>query len=826
MFVKNIENFKMQVIRKTDDSSYSNIYGKVYDCVAPCSMYSVLLDAKDIDDPFVALNEYPVAELSRNDCVFISTFTVSKEEYAKKKKTLVFYGLDTVCDVYLNGVRILKADNMHRTYKVDCGEDLKIGDNELKLYFYSPLTYTETIGEKHPLHFWNELNEGVGHLRKAFYMFSWDWGPRVPDAGIFRKIEFQATDYAEIEEVRVEQIHASGEVNLNVYIKTSEAGDYACKITFDGKTYGLELETDKTVLKTDREKTYVLKNLKVDDPKLWWPNGYGEQPLYDLKTELFINGTKIDEDNKRIGLRTLKVRTNLDEYGRNFCFICNGVELFLKGANYIPQDNILSRVTRQTTDALIKNCIDMNFNAIRVWGGGYYPDDDFFDLCDENGIIVWHDFMVACVCVRASEKFKASFLAEVQDNVKRIRHHAALGLLGGNNEVEDMISNMDNALVKADYIDLYERAIPELLDEIAPEIYYLPSSPTNRTTFYNVQNQRSFDVHFWGVWHDSLPFTAYRDIKCRFMSEFGFISFPDIKTTRYFAEDEDLNPFSEVMESHQKDHKGRNKKIIDYIADNYLLPANFEDLTYISQILQADAIRYGVEHFRRIRNICKGTFYWQLNDCWPTSSWSSVDYFGRKKALAYASKKFYEPIMLSICERETDADINVSNETLKEFTGKVKYEFKTEDFTLLRGGEITVSVNPQTATDVLRLDYKDIAKEHLRDGFLTVTLLDDNGVELAKQTLLFTKPKYFKFKNPELSVKITKNSNVATVTVSAKRYAKNVAIFFKNHDIKLSDNYFDITDGNGYKVSFETDLSEAEISEDMYLKTVFGCKMN
>lgn len=826
MAVKAIKDFIMQVVRKTDCTDYEAIYAKTYDCVAPCSMYSVLLNAKDIDDPFVGLNENKVAALSRNDCVFTSCFTVSEEEYNRKNKSLVFYGLDTVCDVYLNGVRILKAENMHRTYVVDCGEDLKAGENQLKLYFYSPLTFTESAGEKHPLPYWNELNDGVGHLRKALYMFSWDWGPRVPDMGIFRKIEFKSTDYAEIDDVVVTQNHFGGEVSLDVKVTLSGPGDYACRVTFDGATYDLAVEKDKTLSASVRARTYVVKGIKVAEPKLWWPNGYGEQYLYELTTELFSGENKVDCNRKRIGLRTLFVSTKADEYGRELCFVVNGVRMFLKGANYIPQDNILSRVNRETTEKTIKDCVGMNFTALRVWGGGYYPDDDFYDLCDEYGLIVWQDFMVACVCVRASEKFKANFLAEITDNVKRIRHHACIGLFGGNNEVEEEISyEVDDALVRADYIDLYERAIPELIEEIAPEIRYLPSSPTNGTPFNRANTEGCFDMHYWGVWHGNKPFTAFRDIKCRFMSEFGFISFPDIKTSRYFALDDELNPFSEVMEAHQKDHKGGNRKILDYLSDNYLLPSDFESLTYISQILQADAIRYGVEHFRRIRDICKGTFYWQLNDCWPTASWASIDYFGRKKALAYAAKKFYAPVMLSLCENEKSTYVNVSNESLNDFNGTVVYELKTEDFTVYGGGERSVCVKAQTAADVLKIDYEDFAKAHLRDGFLKVVLKDENGNTVTERTLLFTKPKYFAFKNPELRFTVEKVGQTAKVTVYSARYAKNVAIYFKNHDFDLSDNFFDLTSTDGYEVCFETRLSEKQLTEEIYLKTVYDCKM-
>jgi len=363
-------------------------------------------------------------------------------------------------------------------------------------------------------------------------------------------------------------------------------------------------------------------------------------------------GEVFDRCHKQLGLRTLTVSTEPDADGKGseFCFVLNGVKIFSMGANLVPMDNLLSRITDQRWETIVRQAVDANFNTLRVWGGGYYPDSRFYELCDQYGLLVWQDFMVACANIYLTSEMAEEFTQEAICNLKRLHHHASLALLCGNNEMESGVINWgsrDNQLVRDDYTRLYGHLLPELCETYAPDTYYWPSSPSSGGGFDDPDNPAKGDTHYWEVWHGGVPFTTYRQKRFRFCSEYGFESFPSMKTIRTFAREEDMNCFSRVMENHQK-CRGGNGKILRYLADNYLYPATFENLVYASQLLQADAIKYGVEHFRRQRGYCMGSTYWQFNDCWPVASWSSVDCFGRYKALHYAARKFYAPVAMGL----------------------------------------------------------------------------------------------------------------------------------------------------------------------------------
>ena len=440
--------------------------------------------------------------------------------------------------------------------------------------------------------------------------------------------------------------------------------------------------------------------------------GYGEQNLYDLTLELVSGENLLDTKHLRIGLRTLTVSTepDADKRGSEFCFVINGVKIFAMGANYVPMDSLLSRVTPQRLDKLTDWAVDANFNTLRVWGGGYYPEDHFYDLCDEKGILVWQDFMVACANIWLTEEMEAQFREEAKENLLRLQHHASLGLLCGNNEMEDMILGgaQNTELVRMDYLKLYEHILAEASIKYAPDTYYWPSSPSSGGGFDDPGNFARGDTHYWKVWHGGVPFTAYRQEKFRFCSEYGFESFPSMKTIKAFAEQEDWNCFSRVMENHQK-CRGGNGNILRYLANNYLYPGSFENLVYASQLLQADAISYGVEHFRRLRGYCMGSIYWQFNDCWPVASWSSVDYFGRYKALHYAARRFYAPVAMGLFLEKGTLTVNVSNETMGTFQGSIVLSVRSRDFAAHYQERVEVSVNRLSSRDVFTLEQAEPA---------------------------------------------------------------------------------------------------------------------
>ena len=781
-------------------------------CQAPCTLYSVLYESGRIPDPFYGLNDQRLTALADKDCAFEAQVEADEALLSRQYVELTFQGLDTICRISLNGRELDRVKNMHRAYTYDVKELLRPGKNTLRLEFASPTRY---FAERHAKHYLytndGDTIPGAAHLRKALYQSGWDWGPALPDMGIYRPVTLEGYDVDRISDVAVRQHHREdGSVEVEVSVAGKRGADTVCYASMDGKRVELTGGTGRIV---------------VENPRLWWVRGYGEQNLYDLDIEMTAGGRVIDRCRKEIGLRTLTVSTakDPDGGGSEFCFVNNGVKIFSMGANYIPQDNLLSRVTPERLDEMMVQCLDGNFNTLRVWGGGYYPDDYFFQLCDRNGILVWLDFMVACANVYMTEEFERECAAEAEGVLKRLHHHASLGLFCGNNEMEEMIANQgkgESLLVRNDYVRLYEHVLPELCERYAPQTFYWPSSPSSGGGFDEPGNFARGDTHYWEVWHGGVPFTTYRKKSFRFCSEYGFESFPSMKTIRTFCEEKDMNCFSRVMEDHQK-CKGGNGKILRYLADNYLYPSSFEDLVYLSQLLQADAIKYGVEHFRRQRGYCMGSIYWQFNDCWPVASWSSVDSLGRYKALHYAAKKFYAPVAMGLFLENGRLAVNISNETMADFRGHIQLSLCRSDLTVLDQVRAEAAVEALTARDVFT--YK-VPESDPYETYLYVDLYDGAGNFLMRQTELLVPAKHFSWLPPHLDFQFTDAEGGVEIAVTSDVFTKGVAIDFDTFDCVLSDNFFDLTDGQPYRVTARTDRSAAQLRDHLLYKTVNGIR--
>ena len=775
-------------------------------CNIPCSMYSVLLEHGLIEDPFYGLNELAYTSLSDKDCTFTGTFLADEELLKHEHIELTFLGLDTICDIFFNDTFLASVNDMHCAYTYDIKALLVLGENRIRLEFKSPTKYFRERNERHFLWSGNDCIPGAAHLRKALYMSGWDWGPQLPDMGIFRPVEIRAYDVDAIDDVFVLQHHHESSVDLEISVST--------KHDIPVELYA-EIAGNRVKLVNGKGK------ITIENPKLWWVRGYGEPYLYDLSVYMEAEGKVLDTVTRRIGLRTLTLSTAKDKYGSEFCFVLNGVKIFAMGANYIPQDNLLCRISRERTARLLEDCVDANFNCIRVWGGGYYPEDDFYDLCDELGLLVWQDFMVACANVRLTENFESNFIQEAIYNMKRLRHHPSLGLLCGNNEMEEALLYWDIAkdsqLAKMDYLRLYEHILPELVEKYAPQTFYWPSSPSCGGGFDDPTDNLRGDVHYWKVWHGNAPFTDYRKFLFRFCSEYGFESFPSMKTIRTFCEEKDMNAFSRVMESHQKCKNG-NGKMVNYIADTYQYPVSFEKLIYTSQLLQAEAVKYGVEHFRRIRGICMGSIYWQVNDCWPVASWSSIDYFGRYKALHYAAKKFYAPVAMGLFLEDDVLTVNVSNETRQGFRGRIHARLCGNDFTVLWEAKQEVAVDSLQSLDVFQTRV--VCKDKY-SNYITVALYDENDKRIMEQTELFVKPKHYTFEKPEIHVEFVQRPEGVEARVSSDCFAKAVEIDFKDLDCVLSDNFIDITSAEPRVLFTKTDYAAEQLREALIVRTVY-----
>jgi len=766
--------------------------GENFPASVPGSLYHDLMVNNKLDDPFWRDNENKTRPITDKGAVYERVFTLPDELKNADALILRCEGLDTLADISINGTLIGSADNMHRIWEFPLS--LIPGENKISIQIHSPVHY---IRERH-----NEVAAdgsydamlGFPHLRKAHCMFGWDWGPRLPDLGIWRGISIVAVRNARLTSVYVVQNHEDNQVKLSF---EPEIQDHA----ENSAAYSVEY----TVTAPDGTK-FGGNPIVITNPDLWWPNGLGSQPLYTVSAALCKDGKVLDTWQRRIGLRTFTVSQDKDEYGEEFCYLINGKKLFAMGADYIPEDNILPRMNPARTRALLEDCTLANMNSIRVWGGGFYPDDYFFDACDELGLLVWQDFMFCCAVYELDEAFEANIKAELEDNIRRIRHHASLGLWCGNNEME---WHLKLGLWKTSpsqysaYFYMYEHMFPKICKKLDPATFYWPASPSSGGGFDEPNDPNRGDVHYWSVWHGNKPFSDYRNFFFRFASEFGFQSLPDYKTIESFTLPEDRNMFSYVMEKHQRNGSA-NGKIINYMSQTFLYPNSFEILVYASQLLQAEAIKYGVEHWRRNRGRCMGAIYWQLNDCWPVASWASLDYYGRWKALHYAAKRFFAPVLLSAQEEgvitqqtninaenfdiKKSAKLNVSNETLNHFNGTVNWALRRPDSSIIKQGNEAVSV---PALSALWLDELEFADAPLFECYLSYELLDSENNRVSGETVLFCMPKQFRFADPKLEVRVEGDS----VIVKACAYAKSVEIFSPDEDFVLSDNFFDVNAG-------------------------------
>ena len=767
------------------------------DMQIPGTVLSGLLAAGKIKDPFYRTNEDATRALFWKDYVFTRTFDVDEELLAQQHIVLVCEGLDTLAEISINGTFLAKTDNMHRTWKFQAKKLLHPGKNEIQIVFRSVLRFIED----YPYEAHKKINyipcgsmKGNQLLRKAHSMFGWDWGPQTIDAGIFRDIYLQGYSHARIEDIRIHQQHAKNvSVQTSITLSESVPGQKLCvELSEDGADKPLQTKLCKTNADGVAAVDFVIEN-----PKLWWPNDYGDQPLYIVRTTLLDeDGTSLESITRRIGLRTLTISQEKDEWGNEFAFCVNGVKIFTRGGNYIPDDCLYTRITEKKLDYILESCRRAHFNCVRVWGGGYYPSDAFYDLCDEKGLIVWQDLMYACNVYDVTDAFAENCRQETYDNVRRLRHHASLGLWCGNNEIESAWDHWgdfqkETPYLRADYIRLFEEVLPKAVQEADGETFYWHSSPSSGGCFDNPDDANRGDTHYWDVWHGQKPFTDYRKYFFRFCSEFGFQSFPCAKTVNSFTLEDDRNIFSRVMESHQK-NDAANGKMLYYLSENLRYPKDLTHLLYASQVLQGMAIKYGVDHWRRNRGRCMGTLYWQINDDWPAPSWSSIDYFGRWKALHYMAQKFYAQHAVSMTLEDHRCHVYFSNESfetteysltlsIRDLSGNVLETYET------KGNSPAFSAIETAVVDIC-------SWEDQKDDVFLEAVIHTKDQKVLKDVETLVPYKYLNLKNPVISTEAEETNDAFILHISSDCFAPFVALDFDDADVIFSDNFFHLTD--------------------------------
>jgi len=816
----------------------------------PGGVHTDLMAAGRIPDPFVADNEQYVQWVAQSDWEYRYMFSCPTELLEQDQIWLVCDGLDTLAEVRLNGQLLGRAENMFRQYRWDVHElltnELKsIGPkprlNELLITFTSPVKAAAAQQAVRPLPGVPQAIPGGPYLRKAPCQFGWDWGPQLPPIGIWKDIRLEWYTTAYITQVNLRQQHATHPT------KPGAPPTVSAQVCADGWR-GLPLRAvlrltapDGTVqeaqaaLKSSESYSSTqetLVSLAVDKPQLWWPNGYGQQPLYQVEVSLYadFNSQPVLQDRRtyQLGLRTIELRQEPDAWGRSFVFVVNGVPIFAKGSDWIPADSFPTRLTDEHLEGLIRAAAETHQNMLRVWGGGFYEEERFYDLCDRYGILVWQDFIFSCSIYPLDDPaFLDNVHSEVVENVRRLRHRASLALWCGNNEMEQgwvewRWNQPELQDLKQAYDRFFHHTLPAWCAAEDPDHSYWPSSPSSGTPFEDPNGQAQGDAHYWDVWHGRKPFTAYRDQFPRFMSEFGFQALPPLETIRSYAQEADWNMTSYIMEQHQKNTSG-NGLMVAQMTDNFRLPKDFPAMVYLSMVLQSEGLRYGVEHWRRNKPRVAGIIYWQLNDCWPVASWSSLDYFGRWKALHYAVRRFYAPLLLSIEDQPTSQALYVTSDLDQAWEGQIHWSLETLSGQALVAGQEPVQVAAFASVLVRRLDFAPLLAGQLPAGGLSkpplppqaqqpgpqlslrdlvfVAELWQDDRPVARQVSAFVPTKHLALADPGITANLRLVEDRLQIELTAHSLARLVELSLEGAQVVFSDNYFDLPAGREATVS-------------------------
>jgi beta-mannosidase len=803
----------------------------------PGTVHTDLLANGKIKDPFYRLNEHDVQWIDKVDWEYQTSFQVEKQLLENDQILLDFQGLDTYAEVILNSQKILESDNMFRQWEVNVKDILKEGENVLHILFRSPIREGikkyDANGYIIPVS-GNDLAE-IGQVeggkmvsiytRKAGYHFGWDWGPRLVTSGIWRPVCLKAWKEARIKDIRYVLKSLSAEKASYTAIFEIESQD--------SRQANIRVENNGTLLAGKAVQlspgTGIYEvDFEIVEPKLWWTNGLGEPYLYTLSGKLTAGKLKTSKDTK-IGVRTLEFVREKDSRGTTFLFKLNGVPVFMKGANYIPNDMFLPRVTPEKYRNVIKTAKISNMNMLRVWGGGVYEEDLFYDLCDEAGILVWQDFMFACAMFPDDQAFLENVKQEAIDNVKRLRNHPCVALWCGNNEIlvawknwgwekAEMAKNPEVAAsIWKGYADIFQNILPGVVHAYDPQRGYVDSSPSAGLGI--VPDLINGDEHYWGVWWGKEPFETYATYIPRFMSEYGFQSFPEIATVKKYALPEDYDIYSDVMKSHQRSSIG-NETIEYYLLKEYDKPKDFESFLYVNHILQAEGIKFGLEGHRRAAPFCMGSLYWQINDVWPVASWSSTDYYQKWKALQYYAKKSFEPLLVSPFIEGIELKVSVLNDFLQERKGKLHLSIIDFKGKVHRNYETEVTIPANSAQLVFAENQeKFLAGADPRKVLLVAEYLENDMVKSVN--LLYFKPfKELDLPEPKVEHTLEKTENGYTIHLSTDVLARNIYMQAGDPEEFFSDNYFDLLPGQHVTIKFETSAGEKEVAAAFTIRTL------
>lgn len=780
----------------------------------PGCNYLDLLHNEIIEDPFWGQNEKKYTKLAEEDYRYIRQFSLTRDFLAQPAIDLVVSGLDTLAVVFLNGKQLAQTDNCHRTYRLPIHGCARMGENTLEILFKSPLPYLRERQKADPMFSSSEV-KGVPHLRKVQCHFGWDWGPTLPPVGIFGTIHLEAYD-ARIAELQVLQQHQENRVELQLLTELCRAAP--------GMQLRYRLTHPDGRIEEDLRPCGVPISIAIENPQLWWCNGLGEQPLYQIELALLdAQLAVVDVVRKTVGLRTIRLNTEKDKWGGQFRFEINGIPIFAKGANWIPTDSFVTRTTKEDLRFYIESAKDANINMLRVWGGGHYESDAFYDLCDKNGILVWQDFAFAC---GAYPFYDTAFLEtvkhEVADNVRRIRHHASLALWCGNNENElfAILFKRNKRLYETN-LQFYFNTLREWVVALDLQTQYWPGSPSSGKRGIKPHHMNHGDNHLWQVWHGLMPIEAFRKMPARFCSEFGVESFPSMRAVRAFTKEENPDMLSPVMLTHQKS-KGGNQKILFYLLAKYRNPSNFEDFAYLSQLVQANAIRFATDTWRRKRGRCNGSLYWQYNDCWPVASWAGIDYCKQYKALQYHARQFNKPVCLSNDYFRDRAEIYLANDLPSTVSGKLEWVLYDFHGNCISNGSVPIQVAGLQSKRITTLRYQEVLHGAKKEAAVLQARVYQGDVLLDQKNWLLVPDKYAKLQKPNIAVQLRVQDGIGDITLQSDVFARYVRVEVDAATAPFSDNFFDILGGGMHRITvpLPADATAAEIQKGIQIKTL------
>lgn len=814
----------------------------------PGTVQTDLMAAKLLPDPFYRDNEAKVQWAGLSDWQYETRFSVDKATLARDHVELVFDGLDTFADVYLNGQKLASADNMFRRWRVPAKTALHEGSNTLEVRLYSPIKRLLPWLLKQPYALPGEFDSAFGdepkgkqtanYVRKAGYQYGWDWGPRIVTEGIWLPVHLDSWNAARVDDFHVRQNYVSSEAaqvaaQFEVIADVSKTLHVSVEAIGPDGQAAARAEQDVTV---DPGSNLVSLSLRIAHPRRWYPAGYGAQDMYTFETRVSDGGNEIYSVRRATGLRTVELRREKDAWGKSFAFVINSIPVFAKGADMIPFDSFPTRVSHAQMERVLQSARDANMNAVRIWGGGYYMPDTFYEMTDRLGLMVWQDFMFGGAIPPSDVAFVDNTQQEAIEQVKRLRDHPSIILWCGNNEVQTgwdgwgdrlalkkAISPEEREKLVIGMVNLFSNTLRNVVTAYDPSVPYWASSPsTDYEGPANVLDDG--DYHYWNVWSgEAKPVTEYLNVTPRFQSEYGLQSFPEMRTIHAFTEQGDLQPESPVMRAHQKFDSGNgNKRLLLYITRSYGEPKDFASFVYLSQVMQAEGIQLAAEHLRASRPQAMGSMYWQLNDVWPGASWASIDYFGRWKALQFHARRFYAPLLIAALRNNGSTTVSlVSDDTAPlalrwrmramDFAGKVLSEHE-------EAAELPALSSSKVAT------YTDAQLLNGADPHATFAVFEllDGGKVVSRNLVFFDEAKTLSLPAPQIHTSLAAGSDGYTLTLSSDKLARNVWVSFGDLDAEVSDNAFDLLPGQSVTLTVHSKLGLEKLQHALQVQDLAG----